>query len=107
MTTVVGVDGTRDGWIAIRTRDGIVHAGATYADFGELLIAEADASVVAVDMPIGLPTVEGWPRPADAAARVMIGSLRSSVFVVPPGEALAAPSHAEPSFSATRLAWPG
>lgn len=46
-------------------------------------------------MPIGLPTADAWPRKADIAARTFIGPMRSSVFVVPPREALEAPTHAD------------
>jgi len=92
---VVGVDGTRDGWVAIRLAGTDPVGAASYADFGALLTHEAGASVVAVDMPIGLPTAHAWPRQADLAARTFIGRMRSSVFVVPPREALEAPTHAD------------
>lgn len=95
MTLVLGVDGSRDGWVAIRMDGTMVLGAATYPDFGALLNAEGEAAVVAVDMPIGLPTADGWPRAADGAARAFIGRMRSSVFVVPPAEALGAPTHAE------------
>lgn len=92
---VVGADGTRDGWVAIRLARKRVIGAASYADFGALLAQEADAAIVAVDMPIGLPTAGDWPRKADVAARAFIGKMRSSVFVVPPREALQAATHAD------------
>ncbi len=67
----------------------------------------ADASVVGVDIPIGLPS-EG-ARAADVAARVFVGPRRSSVFPTPPRAALVAPTYAEgrrvlPSLSAQSFA---
>jgi predicted RNase H-like nuclease len=92
---VIGVDGTPDGWVAVRLEGREVTGAASYANFAVLLVAEAQARVVAVDMPIGLPTAASWPRAAVQAARDFIGPRRSSVFVVPPLEALEAPDYAE------------
>jgi predicted RNase H-like nuclease len=63
------------------------------------LIAQAEAdgpiSVVAIDMPIGLPD-RGY-RQADILARAAIGSLWPSVFMTPVREALLAADHAAAS----------
>jgi len=95
MAAVLGVDGSPDGWVAIRMEERRVTGAASYATFSALLSAEADAAVIAVDMPIGLPVVAAWPRGADAGARAFIGRMRSSVFVVPPVEALQAATYPE------------
>lgn len=93
--SVVGVDGAPDGWVAVRLSGRELIGAASYRDFGALLLAEAQARVVAIDMPIGLPTAATGPRAADQAARAFIGPRRSSVFVVPPREALEAPTYQE------------
>ena len=92
MVRVLGVDGCPGGWVGALV-DGVSltwHAGS----LAELL--ELDAEVVAVDIPLGLPT--GADRRAcDLAARVRLGAQRSSVFPCPPRAVLAARSHAEAS----------
>lgn len=93
MNIVVGVDGTRDGWVAVRMTDGIVSGSMVYPRIGELLAGETSASIVAIDMPIGLPLVTAWPRAADIAARAMLGPLKSSVFLVSTVEALSAATY--------------
>jgi predicted RNase H-like nuclease len=57
----------------------------------ELLDDHRDASVVAVDIPIGLPVSAG--RRADALARSFVGQRRSSVFSTPPRSVLEAISY--------------
>lgn len=94
---VVGVDAAPDGWVAILLSvepEEIIDA-ASYADFSKLTRDFADAALVAVDMPIGLPLADGWPRRADSAARAFLAPRSSSVFIVPPLEALQAPTHAD------------
>ena len=87
MSVVLGVDGTKDGWVAIRLdgEDGRID-GATYRTLASATRDHKDASVIAVDMPIGLPTFANWPRRADLEARDRVGARRSSVFVVFPPE---------------------
>jgi predicted RNase H-like nuclease len=89
------VDASRDGWVAVRMRGKDIRSAETHQRFRDLLSAAKDVSVVAVDMPIGLPKAEEWPRPPDRAAKAFIGARRSSVFVVPPLEALEAPTYPE------------
>jgi predicted RNase H-like nuclease len=90
----LGVDGCPGGWVAARVAGGRVtwHAGS----FSELLAL--DATVVGVDMPIGLPP-DGRRRAADLAARQLLGVQRASVFFTPPRGAL----HAASQSDATRL----
>ena len=86
---VVGVDGCREGWLAVIAAPDLSGArAAVYGDFATLLNALSNALVV-VDMPIGLVSGDEG-RLADAAARARIGPRRSSVFTPPCRAALAA-----------------
>jgi predicted RNase H-like nuclease len=87
---LAGVDGCRNGWIVARA------AGWSVSDqlqiefcrsFAEVLDLTKQSQAVAVDMPIGLPD-DGAPRACDLAARQMLGSQRSSVFLAPPRRCL-------------------
>ena len=91
---VLGVDGCPGSWVGALVTDGELswHTGS----FAELLRLPAD--VVAVDIPIGLPTGAAR-RAADLEARTELGAQRSSVFFVPPRVVLEAGSQPE----ATRL----
>jgi predicted RNase H-like nuclease len=73
--------------------------------FAEILVAFPAASVVGVDIPIGLPT--SGPRAADLAARKFVGARRSSVFLTYPRDVLGAPTYAEALVLARQLGWPG
>ena len=90
---VVGVDGCKAGWVAVRLVDGMYEDGSVFATFGELLTAYPNAKTIAVDIPIGLPPP--FPRAADVAARKLLGSRGSSVFQIPLRAALEQSSHAE------------
>ena len=103
---VTGVDACRRGWVAVsldgpglvagrddgtgRIRVAAVRAHETLA--GVLGGIEGDeASVVAIDMPLGL-LESGW-READREARGLLGPRRSSVFAIPPREVWAQASY--------------
>jgi predicted RNase H-like nuclease len=83
---VVGVDGTRGGWVAIALEDGRFAGDHVLrpleATFEDLL----DAEVVAIDVPIGF-----GPRKADAAARAFLAGAASTVFTTPSRELLETP----------------
>ena len=91
----VGVDGAKAGWIAVwRVGTGLTHR--VYPDAQALFDAHGDAGVIAVDIPIGLPTRER--RVADAEARRFVGGRRaSSIFSSPVRGVLHAASQAEAS----------
>ena len=76
---VLGIDGCPGGWVGALVADDRTtwHAGT----FTDLLALDAD--VVAVDIPIGLPTGAARRR-ADVEARAALGRARSSVFFAPP-----------------------
>jgi predicted RNase H-like nuclease len=97
---VVGIDGTKGGWVAVALdEDGRFAADFVLrpveSDFGEL----AEAYVIAVDVPIGY-----GPREADVAARGFMRAAASTVFPTPtravldlpfePGLGVSAQSHA-------------
>jgi predicted RNase H-like nuclease len=91
--TVVGVDACAAGWIGIVLHHGVFAQAAVGARFRALLAAVPAASIVAVDIPIGLPE-RGWRR-ADAQARRYLGRRSSSVFATPPRAAVEASSYEE------------
>src|SRR6185295_9957031 len=92
-----GVDGCRTGWVA-------AFAPAVGGDvrvrivprFADVLGAPEAPSVVAVDIPIGLPERAGpGGRAAENAVRPLLGARQSSVFSVPSRAALAAEDYAD------------
>jgi predicted RNase H-like nuclease len=91
VTTVVGVDGWRSGWVAVVLRDGRFATARAAPTLLEIVEGAPEAAAVAVDIPIGLP-VQGKRR-ADEEARAFIGIRRSSVFWAPPRVALLAETH--------------
>jgi predicted RNase H-like nuclease len=83
---VVGVDGTKGGWVAIALTDGrfehdyvLTSIGSTFAEVGA-------AEVIAIDVPIGF-----GPRQADSAARAFLRGAASTVFSTPSRELLEGP----------------
>lgn len=94
-STVFGVDGSRDGWLTVELTPERTLIADVCPDIGTLLRNRPDARVVAIDIPIGAPAPSEYPRAADHLARAMIGRLRSSVFSVPPRDALAAATYLE------------
>jgi predicted RNase H-like nuclease len=79
---VVGVDGYRGGWVAIRLRNGGFVAAEVGRDLASLAPFLESAQVIGVDMPIGLP--DKGLRRADVEARVFVGPRRGSVFLAMP-----------------------
>lgn len=94
---VVGIDGTRGGWVAVEL------AGGAVASVGWLRTDElagwrewlAGAAVIAIDMPIGL--LPGCPpeqardlRAADDRGRQALGRRAATLFPVPPRPVFAA-----------------
>ena len=92
-SVAVGVDAYKGGWVAIVLRNRSVHRCGVYSGFQELLDDHPSASVVAVDIPIGLPVSGG--READSLARKLVGPRRSSVFPTPPRSVLEAASYSD------------
>jgi predicted RNase H-like nuclease len=92
---VLGVDGCRGRWLAASVvgdeRD-VRSVRWVLGRFEEVLTAQADPEVVAVDIPLGL--AESGRRACDLAARRELGGAAASrVFLVPPRAALEAPTY--------------
>jgi predicted RNase H-like nuclease len=103
--TAVGIDACKSGWIAVALRprkDAEAHYLASIADLAGVI---PDASVVAIDIPIGLP--EAGRRQSDGEARAFLGARRNSVFFAPVREALLASTHAEATAVSLRLTGAG
>ena len=93
MTTVVGVDGCRDGWFYFRSDDGAISSGVA-GDFAGLVEGLPLGARVFIDIPIGLIDSGGDGRECDRLARRKLGSPRaSSVFSAPAFPVLAATSY--------------
>lgn len=85
MTTVLGVDGARGGWVGVRW-DGTTPTPCFDVSLAELCRAAGPVDVVAVDMPIGLEA--DGPRACDTEVRPLLGPRRSSLFAPPAPGAL-------------------
>jgi len=88
---VVGVDGCGAGWCyaTFQFRDRGIHTiDLDVTERFEDVLAKCElAQAIAVDIPIGLPSVEGYPRACDKTARKLLGQKRGcSVFYCPPRE---------------------
>jgi predicted RNase H-like nuclease len=79
---VTGVDGCRNGWVAVDLDDGRFAGVRLEPALDALLAGAAPGQVVGIDMPLGL-LADGW-RAADREARALLGIRRSSVFAIPP-----------------------
>ena len=80
---VVGVDGCRGGWLAVRlSRDGTAET-RIFSDMASLWSAYFQAALILVDIPIGLPEDGPAERVCDTAARQVLGPRKSSVFPAP------------------------
>lgn len=87
--TIVGVDGCKAGWIAVRRDPGAAPSAAVFPSFAALLDALPADATVAVDMPIGLPDVsQKGGRGPEALVRPLLGNRQSSVFAIPSRAAL-------------------
>ncbi|ESY70628.1 DUF429 domain-containing protein [Mesorhizobium sp. M0051] len=115
-TVLVGVDGCKAGWIAVRhdpgstlrnprsilRNPGSIASVAVFASFAALLASLPDDAVIAVDMPIGLPEFSSkGGRGPEALVRPLLGARQSSVFSIPSRAAL----YADTSDFTTIEAW--
>jgi predicted RNase H-like nuclease len=91
MALLAGVDGCPGGWMCVTldTEAGI-RAATIYASADELLAAKPTPTVLAVDMPIGLP--DAGARSCDRRAKQQLGARHMCVFLAPTRRALVAPS---------------
>ena len=79
---VVGADGCRTGWFAVRREDDGQACFDVFESVADLWDQWGDASLLLLDIPIGL-TDSKEPRRCDAVARRLLGRRRSSVFTPP------------------------
>ena len=89
----VGVDGCRQGWVAVITTGGAFHRATLYPSFADLVDEWGGSSTICADIPIGLAHVS--TRRADVLAQGMLGRRRSSVFLTPPRDVLTAETYEE------------
>lgn len=95
---VAGVDGCPAGWaLVLRPLDGdAAPVFAVVAGFAAVLDHQLSPSVIAVDMPIGLPERIGPAgRGPERAVRPLLGARQSSVFAVPSRAAVMANDYGE------------
>ena len=78
---VVGCDVAKGRWVAVVLRDGSFQGAMLRPSLAEVASACQSATVIVVDIPIGLPIA--GPRHADREARDFVGPRRSSVFFTP------------------------
>jgi predicted RNase H-like nuclease len=87
---VLGIDGCPGGWIGALVETGRV-AWLIQREVGPLLVADAD--VVGIDMPIGLP--DDGPRECDVLARRKLAPRGSTVFPAPVRAVIGAQTYQE------------
>ncbi len=101
---VVGVDGMKAGWIAVTLLDGRFERATGYGKLTEVLESAPDSGVIAVDMPLVLPS-SGCGRPAEVEAKKIVGPRRSSVFLSFPAEILGLQTHAQAVHACRSRGW--
>jgi predicted RNase H-like nuclease len=89
-TPICGVDGCRGGWVAVHGEPAAPTL-SVFPDFASLVGFLDPATIIAVDMPIGLPDrVSGSGRGPEQAIRPFLGPRQSSVFSIPARRAVEA-----------------
>ena len=91
----VGVDGCRAGWLAIGLETEHDWKVNTFPDVSSLWDHHRGASLILIDIPIGLKADGRAERRCDPEARKLLGPRRSSVFPAPCREAIYASSYQE------------
>lgn len=96
-TLIAGVDGCHAGWLVIsRSLEGDEFDSKVFMSFADLTSKLTSQTLLAVDIPIGLPSA--GERECDQEARSLLGKPRScSVFPAPVRSALKAKSQEEAS----------
>ncbi|MGQ9602648.1 MAG: DUF429 domain-containing protein [bacterium] len=92
--STIGVDGCVGGWLASFFENQKIVGFKIYRSFEELWKCNSKASLVLVDIPIGLKD-SGAERECDTLARSLLGSRASCVFRVPCRSAVYASSYRE------------
>ncbi|NND85085.1 MAG: DUF429 domain-containing protein [Acidimicrobiia bacterium] len=94
MSTVVGVDGSPDGWV-------VADPDRRQLTLVDTLVG-LDADLIAVDIPLAFPK-DGGGRDAERAARRILGRRAPSVFSTPPRAVYEAESYEEACAIARQL----
>lgn len=89
----LGLDGCRKGWVQAVSSHGECTSLQVIASLEEI---ETEAwKEIWIDIPIGLPPADDYPRTVEKEARRLLQQRRSSVFSVPCREVLAIENYAE------------
>jgi predicted RNase H-like nuclease len=80
---VMGVDGCRAGWLGIQLASKRQWEVGVFPSFADLWEKHRAATLILVDMPIGLQEAGPGARRCDAQARKILGPRKSSVFPAP------------------------
>ena len=91
----VGVDGCRAGWLAIELEKDNRWQANIFPDVPSLWEHHRGASLILIDIPIGLKANGRAERRCDPEARKLLGPRRSSVFPAPCRKAIYASSYQE------------
>lgn len=81
-----GIDGCPGGWIAARAENGRVYSIELVPDLS--LLKTYSEEEIWIDIPIGLPAADAYPRKAEREARKLLKKRASSIFTVPCREVL-------------------
>jgi len=105
---VLGVDSCKKGWCGVILGDDNLVSGLiapTIAELVEQAVSQHPVTVVAIDIPIGLPTSES--READVLARRRLGPRASSVFPSPMMSTMNMATHAGANAENSRVSGKG
>jgi predicted RNase H-like nuclease len=103
---IAGADVWKGQWIVVVLDDGRFDQAFLAPSIEAASAQLPEATILAVDMPIGLPEA-GQTRLADVAARNFIGPRWQSVFMTPCRDLLEAPTHAKANELARAEGWAG
>jgi predicted RNase H-like nuclease len=92
VTTVLGVDGWRGGWIGAQVEPGVDRVEWLLLPDGAAVLG-VDAAITAIDIPMGLQ--ESGSRSCDVVARMTLYGAGSTVFPAPVRPVLHCRSHSE------------
>ena len=104
---MLGIDACQAGWVGIVLSQGTVsaHLAARIGDLVEDASSSGPLSVIAIDIPIGLP--DRGRRQADLLIRKAVGPRWASVFMTPVRPSLEAADFATATAASRRLAGEG
>ena len=104
---MLGIDACKAGWVGIVLSQGTVsaHLAARIGDLVEDASSSGPLSVIAIDIPIGLP--DRGRRQADLLIRKAVGPRWASVFMTPVRPSLEAADFATATAASRRLAGEG